>query len=124
MFTRTLAKKVTMIVALTTASYFVFATSGGGNKKAKSSTKAVTAKTVYKPLSLRSGFSFNGNKLLSLAPEKQQVIQLTSVATVKRGDKTYVVPVQHKVGVKPGQITTVKNQKYLEVRLLNINLNQ
>jgi predicted lipase len=123
MFTRTSGKKILMMVVLTAASYLVLAASGGGNKKTKTNNAAAASKKhVYKPLSLRSGFEFKGNKLLSNTQKQQQVIQLSSYATVKRGNNTYIIPFKHNIGVQPGQVTTIKSQKYIEVRLVNISL--
>jgi hypothetical protein len=126
MFTRTAGRKLMMVMTLTVASYIVFAASGGGSKKAKTVTgKTGTSKaSAYKPLSLRSGFSFRGNKLISLEPKKPQYISLQSYVTVTNGGKSYVVPFTHKIGVQPGQIQAPKPANYVEVRLLNININQ
>jgi hypothetical protein len=126
MFTQSAGRKLAMILTLTAFSYVMLAASGGGNKKAKTSSIKATAtkSSAFKPLSLRSGFSFRGNHLINLEEKKPQFIQFRTYVTVKQGDKNYVVPFTHNVGVQPGQLSTKNTGNYREVRLINLNLNK
>lgn len=113
MTTRTFGLRVFMIVALSAASFVVFAATGG-----KKTTRAITKKTssTYHNFSLRSGFEFKGTKILKYQADKRQV-QFNSLALIKKDKVTYGIP--YKVNVKDNQSKSYNN---VEIRVVNIRL--
>lgn len=79
-----------------------FATLGDG-KTAKSNlpgakTSLLSGKTALKPgsFSLKSGYNFRGSQVINTAPEKK-VIRINTVATVQKGNTTFIVPLKKNV---------------------------
>jgi len=91
------------IVTLTLLSFLAagaFATLGDGssNKKSKAtnilSDRSITVK--HNGFSLKSGYNYRGNNVIN--PVKQDVyINLNTVATYQKGNRTYIVPIKSKV---------------------------
>jgi hypothetical protein len=119
MTTRTYGLRFMMIVALSTASFFVLAATGGKRK----TTKAVTSKkqTTYHSFSLRSGFEFKGRNVLKLQPSsKNSQPQFNSLALIKKNKVTYSVPYNQKQNLKGNN--QVKTYNIVEVKVVNIRL--
>jgi hypothetical protein len=89
---RILRRKLATAV-LITASIAAFATLGDGGKK---STGSVVVYNFSKHFTLRSGFNYKSNNLLS-APEARKFIMLNTVITYQKGNATYVMPLKKKV---------------------------
>jgi hypothetical protein len=91
------------IVALALLSFFAigaFATLGDGssNKKSKAvnilSDRSITIK--HNGFSLKSGYNYRGNNVIN--PVRQEVyINLNTVATYQKGNRTYILPIKSKV---------------------------
>lgn len=101
--TTSIVKKVLKFKAVTlclvTFSVAAFATLGDGvNKKAVSkSQKLLTYKPVpnSKTFSLKSGYNYRGNNLLSITGKKY--VMLNTVVTMDKGNTTYILPMKRKV---------------------------
>lgn len=79
-----------------------FATLGDG-KTGKANLPGIkisllSGKSVLKPgsLSLKSGYNFRGNQVINTAPVKK-IIRLNTVATVQKGNTTFIVPLKKNV---------------------------
>lgn len=95
-----LQRKLATLVLLT-ASLAAFATLGEGGKKnempqsGKNLLSARSAVVNYKSFSLRSGYNYRGNKVLS--NNSNNYIILNQPVLVERGNQTYIVPLRRKV---------------------------
>ncbi|HEX6334849.1 MAG TPA: hypothetical protein VFZ78_11525 [Flavisolibacter sp.] len=87
--TKRLIRRKVVFAILITASVAAFATSGGGGKKSSS--------TSYgsKNFTLRSGYNYKSNNLLSL--NAKNYITLNTTITYQRGNATFVLPLKKKV---------------------------
>lgn len=90
------------IVVLFLFSFFTagaFATLGdGSSKKSKKANILSDRKITIKHggFSLKSGYNYRGNNVIN--PEKQDVyINLNTVATYQKGNRTYILPIKSKV---------------------------
>jgi hypothetical protein len=95
---RILSRKLAVILLLI-VSAAAFATLGDGKSKPgvpKSS--LLSNKTLIKPglFSLKSGYSYRGNKVINNHSEKRY-IRLNTVVTVQKGNISYIVPLKKKV---------------------------
>lgn len=99
-FTCSLKKKVATVL-LIMVSVAAFATLGdGGSKKSisHSSRNLLSGKNVYnyKNFSLKSGYTYRGSTILSLADDNKFLI-LNRVITYQKGNTTYILPLKKKV---------------------------
>ncbi len=92
-FNSFLKKKIATAV-LVTASVAAFATLGDGGKKTNNS---VIVYNFSKNFTLRSGYNYKSNNILSTAPETKKYIMLNTVVTYQKGNSTYVMPLKKKV---------------------------
>jgi hypothetical protein len=94
-----IGRKLAILLLIAGSTVASFATLGDGKKKSdlpKSTllSKKSTVKTGT--FSLRSGYSYRGNKLFS--PENEtKYINVNSTVTLKRGNTTFIIPLKKKV---------------------------
>jgi hypothetical protein len=91
---RRILKRKLATAVLITASIAAFATLGDGGKK--STNNSVVVYNFSKHFTLRSGFNYKSNDLLS-APATRNFIMLNTVITYQKGNATYVMPLKKKV---------------------------
>ena len=92
---RLLKRKLATIV-LVSASLAAFAALGDGGKKDVRNTDLSPYSFCSKNFTLRSGYNYKSNKILDLNT-KRDFIMLNTVATVQKGNATYVLPLKKKV---------------------------
>jgi hypothetical protein len=92
-----LAKKIAVLSLIAISAVGAFATLGDGNKKSSRSLLS-TQKTNYKPgsFSLRSGYNFRGNQVLSNTSTKKY-ISINTTVMAQRGNSTVLVPLKKNV---------------------------
>lgn len=89
-------------LALMVASIAAFATLGEGRKMHRDSTSNRSLLSVREPVSnyknftLRSGYNYRGNQLLTGAQENKYLV-LDRVITYQKGNQTYILPMKKKV---------------------------
>jgi hypothetical protein len=90
------------LAALMLLSFFAigaFATLGDGSSKKSKTTNILSDRTVtikHGGFSLKSGYNYRGNNVIN--PVKQDVyINLNTVATYQKGNRTYILPIKSKV---------------------------
>ena len=101
--TTSIIKKVLKFKAITavliTVSVASFATLGDGinKKKPLQPKKLLTYKhtTPSKSFSLKSGYNYSGESLLSIASKKY--FELNTVVTFNKGNTTYILPMKRKL---------------------------
>lgn len=96
--------KLLTVIMLTAGAVCAFATLGDGKKKTTASTKKKSLLSAQKSVainsrtfSIKSGYTFRGNRNITPKQETKNYINLNSVVTYQRGATTYQVPVQKKV---------------------------
>lgn len=90
-------RKVVTLLFITT-SLAAFATLGDGGKKSYSKT-LLSAKSYnynFKTFSLKSGYNYRGNHIISTQPS-DKYIMLNTVITYQKGNNTYLMPLKRKV---------------------------
>ncbi|HVT84520.1 MAG TPA: hypothetical protein VHD35_04930 [Chitinophagaceae bacterium] len=93
-----LGKKLTFLALLAVTAVAAFATLGDGKVRSNNSKKSLLSnKTVLAPgtFSLKSGYNFRGNEVVSL--EKNRYIDINTVITYQKGNSTYIMPLKKKV---------------------------
>ncbi len=93
-----LGKKLTVLALLAVTAGAAFATLGDGKVKTNTSKKSLlSSKTVLSPgtFSLKSGYNFRGNEVVSL--EKNRYININTVITFQKGNSTYIMPLKKRV---------------------------
>lgn len=91
-------KKLTVLALLAATTVAAFATLGDGKAKSYKSKKSLlSSKTVLTPgtFSLKSGYNFRGNEVLTF--EKERYININTVITYQKGNSTYIMPLKKKV---------------------------
>ncbi|MGC4039175.1 MAG: hypothetical protein QM764_24665 [Chitinophagaceae bacterium] len=92
-------KKVAIIAVLSFFGIGAFATLGDGSAKKSKDKNILSDKTViikHGTFSLKSGYNFRGTNVIN--PIKQEIyINLNTVATYERGNRTYILPIKSKV---------------------------
>lgn len=94
---RILGRKLT-VIALLFLSAVAFATLGEGRPKSTvPNSSLLSNKTTINPgiFSLKSGYTFRGNKVINNNSEKR-FIRLNTAVTVQKGNVTYIVPLKKK----------------------------
>ena len=94
---RILSRKLAVIL-LMVISAAAFATLGDGKSKSGTSKSSLLSnKMLLKPgsFSLKSGYSYRGNKVINNNSEKRY-IRLNTVVTVQKGNISYIVPLKKK----------------------------
>jgi hypothetical protein len=86
------------LLSLLTAGAFATLGDGSSNKKSKVSNvlsdRSITIK--HNGFSLKSGYNYRGNNVINTV--KQDVyINLNTVATYQKGNRTYILPIKSKV---------------------------
>ncbi len=85
---------------LITASVAAFATLGdsGGKKRVTSSNNknllVATPTYNYKVFSLRTGYTYRGNTVISPVKSAGRYIQLNNVVTFQKGNSTFILPMK------------------------------
>ena len=99
-FSRVPKRRIATLFLLSFLAAGAFATLGDGssNKKSKAinllSDRSVVVK--HNGFSLKSGYNYRGNNVIN--PAKQDVyINLNTVATYQKGNRTYILPIKSKV---------------------------
>lgn len=90
-----LLKRKMATAVLVTASLAAFASLGDGDRKGQKN-NSLSFTLCSKSFSLRSGYNYRSNNLLSL-PLQKQFIMLNTTATYQKGNATYVLPLKKKV---------------------------
>jgi len=91
-----LLKRKIATAVLITASGAAFATLGdGGGKKGQQNSYSSKFSYSAKNFSLRSGYNYKGNNLLS--HNNQKFIILNTTVTYQKGNATYILPLKKKV---------------------------
>jgi hypothetical protein len=91
--TKRLLKRKIATILLVSMSIAAFATLGDGGKKGEKG--ALKTTLSYKNFSLRTGYNYKSNNLLTTQP--RQYIQLNTVVTYQKGNSTYVLPMKKKM---------------------------
>jgi hypothetical protein len=92
-----LRKKLAIILLLSFIAYGAFATLGDGNGKdnPRRSLLSDKSKQTRASFSLKSGYTYRGNKIFS--PQSQRYVNLNTTITYQRGHTTYTVPMKKMV---------------------------
>lgn len=96
---RIIGRKAAVLVLIAVSAAGAFATLGDGKSKATlPRTSLLSNKTALKPgsFSLRSGYTYRGNKVINNATDKRY-INLNTVVTLQKGNTTFIVPLKKKV---------------------------
>ncbi|MBL7732109.1 MAG: hypothetical protein JNM88_13085 [Chitinophagaceae bacterium] len=100
---RIIGRKLAVLFLLTASAVASFATLGDGKKSGGGGTKGklLSGKTTtQQSFSLRSGYSFRGNQILTNSgTTPTRYIRLNTTVTMQNGKTTYVVPLKKKVGI-------------------------
>ena len=93
------SKKLAVIVLITAIAVTSFATLGDGNKSKSSHTptSSLLSSRTNRPgyFSLRSGYTYRGNQVIT--QEQNKYISLNTTVTYRVGNTTYIVPLKKKV---------------------------
>ena len=95
---KVIGRKLAVMLLLAVSAAGAFATLGDGKKRDGSSRSSLLS---YKPLakpgtfSLRSGYLYRGNEVISTSEKKY--IRLNTTVTMQKGNTTYIVPLKKKV---------------------------
>ncbi len=95
---RILSRKLAVILLMVISAAGAFATLGDGKSKSGTSKSSLLSnKVLLKPgsFSLRSGYTYRGNKVINNNSEKRY-IRLNTVVTVQKGNISYIVPLKKK----------------------------
>ena len=95
---RALLKKLVVLLLVGGTAAASFATLGDGNKKAKSSKAPLLSSKSFNSssFSLRSGYTYRGNQVISPDVNKRY-ISINTKVTLQRGNTTFIVPLKKKV---------------------------
>ena len=92
-------RKFAALVLLSLFTVGAFATLGDGSSKKSKTSNILSDRTVvikHGSFSLKSGYNYRGNNVIN--PVSQNVyINLNTVATYQRGNRTYILPIKSKV---------------------------
>lgn len=92
-------RKVAALFLLSFFTVGAFATLGDGSSKKSKTASILSDRTVtikHGGFSLKSGYNYRGNNVIN--PVKQDVyINLNTVATYQKGNRTYILPIKSKV---------------------------
>lgn len=98
-FTGFKSRKVLALALASLLGVGAFATLGDGTAKKSTNKNILSDKSIFikhGSFSLRSGYNYRGNNVIN--PEKQDVyINLNTVATFQKGNRTYILPIKSKV---------------------------
>jgi hypothetical protein len=98
MIWRIISRKLAVILLLVISAAGAYATLGDGkSKSAVPKSSLLSNRTSLKPgsFSLKSGYSYRGNKVINNYSEKR-FIRLNTVVTVQKGNISYIVPLKRK----------------------------
>lgn len=99
---RIIGKKLAVLFLIAATGVASFATLGDGNKNNANSPRRtlLSSRTGNKQgnFSLRSGYNFRGSQVITTQTEKR-FIRLNTIATIQKGNMTYIVPLKKKVGI-------------------------
>ncbi|NOT50768.1 MAG: hypothetical protein HOP10_05785 [Chitinophagaceae bacterium] len=95
---RILSRKAAVILLIAVSAVASFATLGDGKTKTTTKSSLLSNKTALKPgsFSLRSGYTYRGNKVINNTTDKKY-INLNTVVTVQKGKTTFTIPLKKKV---------------------------
>jgi hypothetical protein len=94
---RTAVKKLVVLCVIAGSAVASFATLGDGNKKGNSKSALLSSKTYTSgTFSLRSGYTYRGNQVIS-QDVKKNYISLNTTMTYQKGNTTFIVPLKKKV---------------------------
>src|SRR5688500_15300633 len=93
----TLKKIVTLLFII--MSFAAFATLGDGGKKSHQRTLLSSKSYTYdfKTFTLKSGYNYRGNTVVSNSTTNNKYIMLNTVITYQKGNNTYILPLKKKV---------------------------
>jgi hypothetical protein len=97
---RFLGRKLVIMLLIAGSTFAAFATLGDGKKvtpsKEKKNKSLLSNKTrTNNTFSLRSGYNFRGNHVMNA--DNQKFVNLQTTLAYRKGNTTYIVPVQKKV---------------------------
>ncbi|HMK26147.1 MAG TPA: hypothetical protein VK483_08965 [Chitinophagaceae bacterium] len=95
---RILSRKLAVILLLVVSAAGAYATLGDGKSKSTAhKSPLLSNRTSLKPglFSLKSGYSYRGNNVITNNSEKRY-IRLNTVVTVQKGNISYIVPLKKK----------------------------
>ena len=95
---RSAVKKLVVFCVIAGTAVASFATLGDGNKNPGHSKTALLSSKTFRSssFSLRSGYTYRGNQVIS--PEvKKSYINLNTTVTYQKGNTTFIVPLKKKV---------------------------
>lgn len=96
-------KRKLVTAVFITASLAAFATLGDGSKDGtkKASQKTLLSARVYpnsfKTFSLKSGYNYRGNNILSTPVQNKFITLNTTVVTYEKGNTTYILPLKKRI---------------------------
>ena len=92
-------RKAATLVLLSFLAIGAFATLGDGTSKKSANKNILSDKSIlimHGGFSLKSGYNYRGNNVIN--PETQETfINLNTVATFQKGNRTYILPIKSKV---------------------------
>jgi len=92
-------RKLAVLLLLSLFTVGAFATLGDGSSKKTKKSNILSDRTItikHGGFSLKSGYNYRGSNVIN--PVKQDVyINLNTVATYQRGNRTYILPIKSKV---------------------------
>jgi hypothetical protein len=93
------SRKTVTLVLLSFFAVGAFATLGDGTSKKSATKNILSDKSIlirHGGFSLKSGYNYRGNNVIN--PERQDTyINLNTVATFQKGNRTYILPIKSKV---------------------------
>lgn len=97
-FWKVIGRKLAVILLIAVSAFASFATLGEGNKKSGRSTSSLLSSRTTKPgsFTLRSGYTYRGNQVITAQTQKKY-INLNTTVTYQKGNTTYIVPLKKKV---------------------------
>lgn len=98
-FVKILSRKLAVILLIAVTAAASFATLGDGNKNSGTSkTSSLLSSRTNKPgyFSLRSGYTYRGNQVIS-QQSADKYISLNTTVTYQKGNTTYIIPLKKKV---------------------------
>ncbi len=95
---RALAKKLAVFALIAVSAIASFATLGDGNKKSGPKGSLLSSRNIHSgSFTLRSGYTFRGNQVISPEVNKQRIINLNTTVTYQKGNTTFILPLKKKM---------------------------
>jgi len=107
---RVIGRKTATIVLVAGSAASAFAVLGDGKGNPKRNISLLSSQTTSSApgrFSLKSGYSFRGNQVIS---QEKKYINFNAVVTYQKGNTTYIVPLRKKIFVSGGNAGIIINR--------------